>query len=277
MLIAQITDLHIRLPRQKAYRVVETDAFLPPAIGALNALQPRPDIVVLSGDLTDFGRPAEYAHLKSMLDALAIPYVLLPGNHDDRAALIEGFPDHPYLRGMQQANQPYIQYVVDDYPVRLLVLDTVVPRASEGELCETRLAWLQARLAEQPQRPTVIVMHHPPFETGIGHMDEIGLLRGSPELAAIVSRHPNIERIICGHLHRTIFRRFAGTIATTCPSVAHQVVLDLRQQAPAAFVMEPPAYHLHEWRDGALVTHHAYIGDFDGPYPFWEDGQLIDE
>src|SRR3546814_19533731 len=72
-------------------------------------------------------------------------------------------------------------------------------------------------------------MHHPPFITGIAHMDAIGLLAGTAELEQIVAAHPNVERIICGHLHRTIFRRFGGTLASTCPGPAHQVALDLRR------------------------------------------------
>ncbi len=275
MLIAQITDLHIRLPGQKAYRVVQTDAFLPPAVATLNRLDPAPDLVVVSGDLTDFGRPAEYAHLKKMLDALHMPYVLLPGNHDERGMLREVYADHPYLGGADV--EGYMQYAVEEFPVRVLALDTVVPLQSHGSLCERRLAWLAARLDEQPERPTVIVMHHPPFETGIAHMDAIGLLQGAQELAAIVSRHANVERILCGHLHRTIFRRFAGTIASTCPSPAHQVALDLRPDGPSAFVMEPPGFHLHEWRNGALVSHVGFIGDYPGPYPFHDGGALIDE
>jgi 3',5'-cyclic AMP phosphodiesterase CpdA len=273
MLIAQISDLHIRMPGQKAYRVVETDRFLPPAIQAINALDPQPDIVIASGDLVDFGRPPEYAHLRGMLDSLSVPYFLLAGNHDERVQLMQSFGDLPYVR---QAGE-FLQYTVEDYPLRLVTLDTVVPGASHGELDAGRLAWLADRLAEQPGRPTVIAMHHPPFATGVEHMDEIGLLRGAPELEALVARHPNVERILCGHLHRTIFRRFGGTVASTCPSPAHQVVLDLRRQGPSAFVMEPPGFQLHEWRDGALNTHHAYIGTYPGPYPFHEGGMLIDE
>jgi 3',5'-cyclic AMP phosphodiesterase CpdA len=208
-----------------------------------------------------------------MLEALQMPYLLLPGNHDDRDVLAQVFADHPYLHG----EDGFVQYAVEDYSLRILVLDTVVPGHSHGGLCERRLAWLAARLDEQPGRPTVIVMHHPPFETGIAHMDAIGLLEGADELARIVSRHANVERILCGHLHRTIFRRFAGTIASTCPSPAHQVALDLRPEGPSAFVMEPPAFHLHEWRGGALVSHVAYIDRYDGPYPFHEGGMLIDE
>jgi 3',5'-cyclic AMP phosphodiesterase CpdA len=272
MLIAQLSDPHIRLPGQKAYRVVATDAFLPPAVAAVNAQDPRPDVVIISGDLTDFGRPAEYAHLKHMLDRLEMPYLLLPGNHDDRDALAQVFPDHAYLKGVDG----HVQYVVEDYPVRIVVLDTVVPGQSHGTLCERRLAWLADRLAEAPERPTVIAMHHPPFNTGIGHMDRIGLLQGAGALARIVGAHGNVERILCGHLHRSIQRRFAGTIASTCPSPAHQVALDLRADGPSAFVMEPPAFLLHDWRDGGLVSHLAYIGPYAGPYPFHDGGALID-
>lgn len=274
MLIAQISDLHIRMPGQKAYRVVETDRYLPPAVDALNRLNPAPDVVIISGDLTDFGRPQEYAHLKQMLDALCIPYFLMPGNHDAREALLSTFPEHTYLQG----SNGFVQYTVEDHPLRLIMLDTVVPMQSHGELCAQRLDWLRDRLAEQPGRPTAIAMHHPPFITGIAHMDAIGLLEGREALETIVSSYPNIERILCGHLHRTIFQRFGGTVASTCPSPAHQVALDLRPQGPSAFVMEPPGFHLHEWRNSVLVTHHAYVDAYPGPYPFHEEGgALIDE
>jgi Icc protein len=78
-------------------------------------------------------------------------------------------------------------------------------------------------------------------------------------------------------LHRPIQVRFGGTIAMTCPSPAHQVVLDLSPNAPSQFVMEPPAYMLHAWEATAgLVSHTAYVGKFDGPYPFFDGGTLID-
>ncbi|WP_110693668.1 phosphodiesterase [Salinicola halophyticus] len=271
MLIAQITDLHIRRPGQKAYRVVETDRYLPPAIAALNALDPRPDVVLITGDATDFGRPEEYATLAERLAPLEIPWYLIAGNHDDRQAMRAAFPEHDYL-----GEGPFIQYAIERFPLRLLALDTLIPGEGRGELCAQRLDWLAARLAEQPERPTLIFMHHPPFATGIAHMDAIGLT-GAAEMAAIVRDYPNVERIICGHVHRTIFQRFAGTIASCCPSTAHQVALDLSDNGPSAFVMEPPGYQLHLWRDGELITHHAVIGDYGMPHPFHEEGGLIDE
>jgi 3',5'-cyclic AMP phosphodiesterase CpdA len=121
-------------------------------------------------------------------------------------------------------------------------------------------------------------MHHPPFETLIGHMDEIGLMAGAPELEAIVARHPNVERVICGHLHRAIDVRFGGTIASTAPGPAHQVCLNLDPLAESAWTLEPAAFRVHAWnpRERRLVTHLAASAAFAGPYPFYENGVLID-
>ena len=136
-----------------------------------------------------------------------------------------------------------------------------------------RLAWLERTLAEGAGRPTVLVMHHPPFATGIAHMDAIGLLEGAAELGALVARHPEIERVLCGHVHRAIEARWHGTIASVAPSTAHQVRLDLSPKGASAFVMEPPGFQLHLWRDGlGIVSHTAAIGRFAGPYPFFDAG-----
>jgi len=112
-------------------------------------------------------------------------------------------------------------------------------------------------------------MHHPPFATGIAHMDRYGL-RDAAAFAEIVSLNQQIERILCGHLHRAIDRRFAGTVAGTAPSTAHQLLLDLEPpQAPLQFVFELPGYQLHLWHEGTgLVSHTAIFGDWPGPYPF---------
>ena len=169
-----------------------------------------------------------------------------------------------------------MQYAIDDWPVRLVALDTVIPGEGGGRLDGERLAWLDRTLAAERGKPTIVLMHHPPFPTLIGHMDRIGL-EGSEALAEVITRHPQVERLLCGHLHRPIQYRFAGTIASTSPSPAHQVALDLSPEAASRFKMEPPAFQLHAWRHGmGVVSHTAYIGDFAGPYPFFEGDQLID-
>ncbi len=271
MLIAHISDLHIRRPGELAYRRVDTAAFLQRCVAHLLSLRPQPDLVVATGDLADSGRPEEYEHLAGILARLPMPLYLIPGNHDDRGALRSAFPQHQYLHGGEE----FIQYTAPAGPLQLVALDTVLPGEGGGLLCRKRLRWLEDQLTVYRHTPVVILMHHPPFVTGIEFMDSVGLRTEYP-LEPIIRRHPSVERILCGHLHRTIVARFGGTLAVTCPSPAHQVALDLLPAGPASFVMEPPGYMLHRWNDQRFVTFGVAVGEFDGPYPFYEQGRLID-
>jgi 3',5'-cyclic AMP phosphodiesterase CpdA len=266
MLIAQITDTHISTPDSRNDRVFRTLEHLVRAVAHLNGLAPRPDLVLATGDLVERGQPEEYARLRDALDQLTMPVFLIPGNHDDRAALARGFDHHRYLPA-----DGFVQYTVEDWPVRLVALDTLVPGKSGGLLCAERLRWLDARLGEQPARPTLVLMHHPPFRTGLAAMDDMGL-EGGDDLAAVIHRHPQVERIACGHLHRAITRRFAGTVACTSPATAHQIALDLPPARRLATVMEPPAVTLHLWlgEAGGLVTHLSLIGDRHPPFTHFD-------
>lgn len=266
MIIAQLTDLHVRPEGVLAYGRVPTNDMLRDTIEHVNAQTPRPDVVLATGDLAHSGLVEEYEVLHDLLDEMEMPVYLVPGNHDDRASLRAIFADHDYL----PAAGEFLHYAIDHHPVRLIGLDTVVPGKAGGELCADRLAWLAETLAAAPDRPTVVFMHHPPFRTNIEHMDLIGL-EGAEKLGRLVERHPGIERILCGHLHRAIQVRWRGTLAATAPSTAHQVVLDLRPGTDGAFALEPPAYQLHVWsRDTGIVSHTAHVGRFDGPHPFVE-------
>jgi Icc protein len=271
VIIAQLSDMHIKPEGRLAYRRVDTAPYLARAVRHLLAMTPRPDVVLGTGDLVDSGQPEEYRRLRELLAPLTMPVYLIPGNHDDRQALRDTFADQGYL-----PREGFVQYVVESYPVRLVALDTLVPGKGGGVLCAERLAWLDARLGEAPERPTLVFMHHPPFRTGIAHMDALGL-DNAEALGAVIRRHPQVASITCGHLHRPIQVRWNGTIAMTAPSPAHQVALDLTPDGPSAFVMEPPACLLHLWRpDTGLLAHTSYIGEFDGPYPFYENGTLIE-
>ncbi|MBV9523049.1 MAG: phosphodiesterase [Alphaproteobacteria bacterium] len=266
MIVAQITDLHARPPGRLCNRVVDTNAMLARAMDAILRLRPAPDVVIATGDLVDAGRVEEYRVLRAALARLDMPVYLIPGNHDRREPLREVFADHAYLPAAGR-----LHYVIDEHPIRLIALDTHIPGATEGEVGAEQRAWLDARLGEAPERPTIVFMHHPPFPTGIGHMDAINCTDGAA-LAEVIARHPQVERVLCGHHHRPIQIRWAGTIGSIAPSTAHQVTLDLRPGAPARFQLEPPSFHLHAWMPGAgIVTHQAYIDEFAGPYPFAED------
>lgn len=264
MLIAQITDMHLKAEGELLYDRIDTAGYLERAVAHIAALDPKPDIVIATGDLVEGGKPEEYARLRRLLAPLTMPVFVVPGNHDARDALREGFADHAWL-----PRSGFLQYAIEDLPLRLIALDTLVPGKGHGELCEERLAWLEARLSERTDAPTLLFMHHPPFACGIAAFDKARLVRGGERLAELVRRHGNVRRLLCGHVHRPIQAIWAGTLASIAPSTAHQSTLDLHDGAPLSMMMEPPAIALHHWTgDGGLVTHVSYVGDFDGPKPF---------
>jgi 3',5'-cyclic AMP phosphodiesterase CpdA len=161
----------------------------------------------------------------------------------------------------------------------LVLLDSSVPGKPHGELDAPTLQWLDATLASSADRPALLFLHHPPFITGIWHMDRQNLLNSS-ELAPIVRRYPRMQLIAAGHVHRATLTMFAGVPATICPAPNHAVDLDLAELRQPSFKVEPPAFHLHTWFPGAgfgnVVTHQVPIGSFDGPHPFFgPDGKLL--
>lgn len=272
-LIVQISDLHLKAGQRLTYGVVDTLGALRRAVDHLNRRHPRPDIVVISGDLVDFGRPDEYAVLHPELARLEMPCYLVPGNHDNREHLLAAFADHAYLP--MSAGAP-LDWVVEEHPVRLIGLDTTIPGAHGGQLLDSQLLWLDGQLARRPDAPTLLVLHHPPFISGIGHMDREPFINASA-LEQIIARHPQVERLLCGHLHRPMQRRFGGSLSCVCPGTSHQIVLDLQQTAPAHFNLEPAGYLLHRWQaQQGLVTHNAVFGEYPGPYPFYDAHGLID-
>lgn len=263
MILVQLSDPHVVADGRLAYGVADTVAMLHAAVDTIGGLDPAPDAVLVTGDLVDRGESAEYEVLRHVLARLPVPVHLVVGNHDDRDALRDVFPDWPELH----VGGPFVQYVTDHGPIRLVVLDSHVPGEPGGRLCPDRLAWLDDVLARERDRPTVLAVHHPPFRTGIAHMDAMAL-DDPAGLAAVVARHGQVERVLCGHLHRPIHARFAGTIASTAPSPAHQVALDLDPEAPAAFTLEPPGLAVHTWIPGTgLVSHQVPVGRW-GRHPF---------
>jgi 3',5'-cyclic AMP phosphodiesterase CpdA len=130
--------------------------------------------------------------------------------------------------------------------------------------------WIERTLAEHRRSPVVLFLHHPPFATGIDHMDRQHL-RSADMLERLVREHGNVKLVAAGHVHRATFTQFAGTVASIAPAPNHAVALDLEGHLGSVFMIEPPAFHVHAWFADrhVLVTHHVPIGAFDGPYPFF--------
>jgi Icc protein len=269
VLVAQISDLHIKPQGAKAYRVVDTAAAFAACISFLNAMQPRPSVVICSGDLIDDGsKPenvAEYDHLKKLLTPLELPFLAVPGNHDAQAPMRAAFPHQPYGNGMN--------VLVQAGPIDLVLLDSSVPGQAHGLLEAETLAWLESVLAGSA-RPAILFVHHPPFITGIAHMD-VQNLHNADALAAVISGHPRVVHLAAGHVHRSIFTSFAHIPATICPAPSHAVDLDFVGEMLPSLRVEPPGLHLHAWfadgRFGRLVTHFVPIGKFEGPFPFLDE------
>ncbi len=272
--IAQISDLHIKPPGMLAYGRVDTAKALEHCVAVLNELRPTPDFVVISGDLADTPTSEEYDYLKHLLAPLKLPFATIPGNHDSRELMRAALPQAGYASASGPLNQKLEIGGLD-----LLLLDSSVLGKPHGELDAPTLQWLDATLGSSTDRPALLFLHHPPFFTGIWHMDRQNL-NSSAELASIVRSHPRVQLIAAGHVHRAALTTFAGVAATICPAPNHAVDLDLAELRQPSFRIEPPAFHLHSWFPGegfgSVVTHQVPIGNFDGPHPFFgADGKLL--
>ena len=261
MNILHLSDLHLCPEGMKAYGVVDSHALAQRACEAIAQLAVRADAVIITGDLADCGFAEEYQRLRGILARLApLPVFLIPGNHDRREEMLAQLPGLRHSEG-------FIQYSVEDFPVRLVLLDSVVAGETHGELCPARLAWLERTLAAEPERETMIALHHPPFLTGVKQFDDINL-RNHGEFRALIARHKQVTRIISGHHHRMIVGSVAQAIGFVAPSIAYQFMLTHDAGIEMGFNLEPSAFLLHSWTpEQGFVTQSAFVEPFPGPFP----------
>jgi Icc protein len=214
----------------------------------VQALRPLPDVVLVTGDLAENAADAEYEQVLELLAPLDAPIFVLPGNHDDRAALRRHF-------AVPGAEDEPIQYSAELGPLRLVAIDTTRPGENPGALDEQRLGWLDDELAAAPGTPTLLAMHHPPLVTGIPPLDDIGLpAEDRRALGEVLARHPQVRRVVAGHMHRPITAELAGRIVLAVPSTYMQARFDLVSQE-LELAPDPAAIALHVLRDGELISH----------------------
>lgn len=265
MLIAQLSDPHVCAPGTLYQGLVDSNAMFEAAISRLAALDPAPDLVLISGDVTEHATAEEYRHARRLMAAIAPPVLAIPGNHDEREAFRTAFADLGFL----PPDGPLHYSSGAHGPVRVLGLDISVPGHHHGDFDDAAAAWLEAALAAEPDRPTIIMLHQPPVTTGIGFIDTYRCFNGE-RLAAIIARYPSVERVLCGHVHRHMSLRFGDTLLLIAPSTTTAIALRLAPDAEPASFIEPPALLLHHWRpDIGLVTHHVPIEPGEGPLPFF--------
>lgn len=259
ILVAQVTDLHIGYDRDNPHEL--NVRRLNMVIDQLNEMKPKPSLLLVTGDLVERADDMDsYRHMVSLIGRWQGPVVWAIGNHDGRDEFRSALSHVP-------ADQHgFVQYEVDHGGVRWIVLDTLDSGRHGGMICERRAAWLEERLGERKDDPTVIILHHPPVDTGIDWMSALACEAWVQRLEAVVGPASQVVGMIAGHVHRPIATQFAGKPLSVCCSTAPWLALDLddidprRPDGRPLIVADPPAYALHYWNGERLLTHFDFAG-----------------
>lgn len=247
MLIAQISDTHILVPDSGHPAAERRAESLRRCVADIN--RQEPDAVIFTGDTVQHGLPEEYALLRDLLAPLQAPLYLIPGNRDDNEAMRAAFSDKPYL----PKNGGFLHYAIEEHALRLVALDSTAPGERKGFFCPARQAWLDAVLSEQPERPTLLFIHHPPFDVEDHYIGGYRRPEEAAALAEVVRRHPQVARLLCGHVHCPTEVSWAGTRASVMPSIA----VDVRKGVDETEAEEQPIYALHRLSDDSGLVSRA--------------------
>lgn len=238
MLILQLTDFHVTRAGT-LLAGVDTRAAFSRLMHHVARLEPRPDLILVSGDVAETGADEEYEWAAAGLRALGIPFFVVPGNHDLREPMRLAF-------GVETGAEPdHLGFSHMLGGIRIIGLDTLVEGQAHGAFSPAQLIWLERELEAAGTQPILIVMHHPPFKTGLPAMDEIGLLEGEEPLARLLAGRKNVAGILCGHVHRAICGDFVGIPTRIAPSASHQFALDFERTGHFTIVQEAPQLALH--------------------------------
>lgn len=206
-------------------------------ISAINALPRQPDLVIHTGDIAHDALEQEYHQSRLQLDQLKAPYYVMAGNRDKRSELLKEFSDKRY----QLPTRGWVQYSIEDYPVRLLMIDTVSDQSNKGQLCAERLDHLQKMLLADTSKPVALFLHHTPFEAvGIPDPYQFEDWNDVDKLSALLSKFSNICGMYCGHVHRFINGDISGIKARAISCLAG----DLRKGEVSDEEREQPVFRI---------------------------------
>jgi 3',5'-cyclic AMP phosphodiesterase CpdA len=238
------------------YGQADTARHLAETVSEINAMRPTPDAVLITGDLVEHPGPVTYSHFRELIEPLGMPVYLMPGNHDDPEIMWGYFRDTPMFPG----KAPHFQYAIDDFPFRILMLNSHYDDSELPFFGPRRLQWLDEELTKS-DRPTLIAIHHPPMKTGIGFIDMIGE-QWYRDLGEVLERHSHVMKIICGHGHIDLIGRLGKVPVQMVGAIAHQLIAGRVHDIAPAFENSRVPPMLHHWLDGDIVS---------GYYP-WPDG-----
>ena len=289
MRVIQISDFHLRGDGKLSFQKADTKKALDQTVEYFCKQKDYelPELFVVTGDLSEGGTKEGYELIREGLRKLPRPVYIVPGNHDKREFFLEMFSEEVPV---EREIQPYICYTIDEYPMRVIVVDTSKPSCHSGGLSDAVAECLEKKIGEYPEKPTLVLTHHPPFVTGLPAMDE-GFDQAD-RLAEILKKHENV-RLCCGHMHTAIFTCWKGIPSVACPSISMQMEVDFRGKYDSSvteqekrngfkgggdrFFLGNPAYLIHELEDDQINTHYVTIptdAPYSGPWPFqYYDGE----
>jgi 3',5'-cyclic-AMP phosphodiesterase len=237
MIIAQISDTHIALDTPDADRRLSD---FERTIADINALDPAPDAIVHTGDIVHNGRPDEYAQAVAILAKARAPVYVLAGNKDDRANLREAFSPRGYLK----PDAEFIDYAVEDFPVRLIAVDTLNTASNKGDFCPAREKRLIDLIDAETGKPIAAFAHHPPFEVTVGpHPLNFETPQMMARLRRALQHSGRVAGVFSGHVHRAAEGRLGSIPATVMPCIA----TTLRKGDYPAPMKTRPLYHVHRF------------------------------
>ena len=246
MLIAQLTDTHITVPQNENEDCYVKLEALQKCVLEINKLDPLPDVVIHTGDLSHNGRTDEYKLTKSIMDGLMSPYLITAGNRDSTKNLINAFD----LSSVECNDQQLLQYVSDISGYRLVSVDTSSQNSNLGLLNFSKLAHLDELLRQKQSCPTIIFMHHPPISLTNSEPPEHEYenFKMIKNFAEIVDRHPQIIAFLCGHIHRAFTSHINASPIMVTPPLAKR----LYRGAIDHSKMPEIAFRLHSFQENAF-------------------------
>ena len=240
VLLVQLTDSHLFAEADGKLLGMNTGDSLARVVELAIDEQPRIDLILATGDLSQDGTVASYQRFRRIAERIEAPARWCPGNHDELAAM------HEASRGSS-----LMEPVLEIGAWRVVMLDTLVAGSVFGMLRSEQLELLEQALTEAPHHHHLICLHHHPVSIGSRWMDAIGL-RNPEALFEVLDRHSNVRAVLWGHIHQAFDDWRNGVRLLASPSTGVQFT---PQSEDFQVDCAAPGYRwLRLYRDGRLET-----------------------
>ncbi len=257
MKIIHLTDTHLMPPGRTLYGL-DPRARLRACLADIAAHHRQADLCVITGDLAHAGQGEAYAVLRECLEGFPLPVRLLLGNHDDRPAFVDAFPEAP------RDPAGFVQSSLDSALGRFLFLDTLLAGSHGGAYCRARRDWLARMLEEIPDSPVLLFMHHAPVLFGLPGMDALKLRDLEAFRATLAPHKARIRHIFFGHVHRAVFGTWQGLPFSSLRATNHQCRFEGNLRDNRVGSHEAPSYAVVSI-DAEQITVQDHDFNYDGP------------